>query len=305
MIGEIINQPSHVAKEIKQELLDNAAEEVVKQHSTECALTKFFTERQSETRLRIEDVRSLVTTDQASHPSSTAPSSIHETSNVLPVVTPVSQPLPVVTSTCPLSAESENITTLEKLPVVTITNQTLPVVTAKHTATATTDTQSAEPTKLDTLPVVTTISGTDTVVHVENAASLTPADTTPKQLVSDTPVAHAVESSTVAEMHPDPTLSLTPHVYRYYDVLNVTQDDIVSISHEELVTRTCDVSLDQLSQTDIEDIQSYLKGKEGTDQETPEQDVPKHLTGKSKCCSHRPVRKPSKERIKAQKIIQH
>ena len=315
VIGEIINQPSHIAKEIKQELLDNAAKEVVKRHSTECALTKFVTEKQNDIGLRIEDVHSLVTAEKASRPTETASLPVvASTPEPVPVVTPTPEPVPVVTST----VEPDTRNNLEPLPVVSTTTQPLPVVTTTHTVTA-----SSKPLDTDTttkpLPVVTanrtavSCSGTlateftsqatlperrpvtceSSELCEEIAEHSKQSDTTLNKLVSGASVSHVAE----------PTL-LAPHVYRYYDVLNVMQDDIVSISHEELVTRTCDVSLDRLSQSDIEDIQSYLKGNKCVETEAGEDDVIKDPKKKVKRRSHRPLRKPSKERIHAQKIIQ-
>ena len=67
IIGHITNQPPLLAKQIKQEFIDMAAYNVLQKHTHECALNKFVQEHQSETGLRIKDVRTLITADNTTN----------------------------------------------------------------------------------------------------------------------------------------------------------------------------------------------------------------------------------------------
>ena len=86
VIGQIIDKPAEVSKAIKQELIDDAALAVVERHSSQCTLTRFIQEKQSNCGLRIEDVRSLLVADDASRVKVTSEST------PLPVVTDTSAP---------------------------------------------------------------------------------------------------------------------------------------------------------------------------------------------------------------------
>ena len=84
----------------------------------------------------------------------------------------------------------------------------------------------------------------------------------------------------------------------YYNVLSPEEDEIVSISHDDIMSNVCEVSLERLSSTDLEEIQATLKG---TDTSTDLSDV---LDSKPKIKpSHRPLKRPSKECLHAQRII--
>ena len=67
IIGHITNQPPLLAKQIKQEFIDTAAYNVLQKHTHDCALNEFVQERQSETGLCIEDVRTLITADNSTN----------------------------------------------------------------------------------------------------------------------------------------------------------------------------------------------------------------------------------------------
>ena len=66
VIGHIIDKLASVSKAIKQELIDKTAQALVEQHSSQCAITHFVHEKQSDTGLCIEDVRSLLVAEDAS-----------------------------------------------------------------------------------------------------------------------------------------------------------------------------------------------------------------------------------------------
>ena len=73
VIGHITSQPPYLAKQIKQEIIDTAAQNVMEKHTQDCALNKFIQEWQSDTGLCIEDVRTLITADTTSWAIKTEP----------------------------------------------------------------------------------------------------------------------------------------------------------------------------------------------------------------------------------------
>ena len=83
----------------------------------------------------------------------------------------------------------------------------------------------------------------------------------------------------------------------YYNVMTADYEDIISISHDDIVSNKCDVTLEKLSDQDIKDIQVYLRGNQKLQDDTEEIKLPKHLKEQKRRVSHRPGRKPSKERI--------
>ena len=90
----------------------------------------------------------------------------------------------------------------------------------------------------------------------------------------------------------------------YYEVLTTDEEDIISISHDDIISNKCDVTLDKLSDQDIEDIQVYMRGEQECPEETINIKLPRHLKEQKRKLSHRPSRKPSKDQIKAKKMIQ-
>ena len=119
------------------------------------------------------------------------------------------------------------------------------------------------------------------------------AETEPLPVV--TPTANTSTATSVEEM---PTNKCT-----YYDVMMVDEEDIISISHDEIISNKCDVTLDKLSEQDIADIQQYMQGKQKPREIEKTIKLPRHLKEYKRKTSHRPRRKPSKERIRAQQII--
>ena len=66
VVSHLIDQPGPIAKEIKQELLDSAAQLIASKHSSSCQLSQFVHEK-GVTGLRIEDVQSLIDVDEQSN----------------------------------------------------------------------------------------------------------------------------------------------------------------------------------------------------------------------------------------------
>ena len=67
IIGELIAQPDHIAKSIKQEMLDTAATalEITSKHSPSCELNKYVNKHGGISSLQIEDVKTLMSADRA------------------------------------------------------------------------------------------------------------------------------------------------------------------------------------------------------------------------------------------------
>ena len=83
----------------------------------------------------------------------------------------------------------------------------------------------------------------------------------------------------------------------YYEVLMVEQDDIIHISKADILSRQCNVTLDKLTDSDIE----ALCTSKGTQQH--DSSIDSEPPAKKKPTSHRLRRKLSKERMAAQQII--
>ena len=73
VLGHITSQPPYLAKQIKQEIIDTAAQNVMEKHTQDCALYKFIQEWQNDTGLCIEDVKTLITADTTSRAIKTEP----------------------------------------------------------------------------------------------------------------------------------------------------------------------------------------------------------------------------------------
>ena len=157
VIGHLISQPKHISKELKQELIDSAAQTVVGRHSSQCELSRFVHERQSDTGLHIEDVRSLMTVDDQSRSQPTVPVC---TADPLPVVTapvstaqPPTRPLPVVTPIMQMEQPIAPIESVQSTPQ----SLPLPVVTIPGVSRDTTDASTSDLTMgISTAPVTHT-----------------------------------------------------------------------------------------------------------------------------------------------------
>ena len=65
VVGHLITQPGPIAKEIKQELLDSAAQTIASKHTSSCQLSQFVQEK-GLPGIRIEDVWSLLDANEQS-----------------------------------------------------------------------------------------------------------------------------------------------------------------------------------------------------------------------------------------------
>ena len=100
----------------------------------------------------------------------------------------------------------------------------------------------------------------------------------------------------------------------YYEVLTPEGDDVIHISHEDIMSRNCSVSLENLSVNDIKELQECTKGRipetESTsdNQSSSEQKTTSDTdwvpSPKKKVTpSNRPCKAPSRARLAAQKMI--
>ena len=370
VVGHIIDQPGLIAKEIKQELLDTAAQSIASKHSSSCQINQFV-QGKGVTGIRIEDVRSLLDADE--NASSTMVSQDIAQRQALPEELDKlnkSQPqstrwsriqhkrIPIEDETSAIQTNQEslnvvtNITTAAAAPLSTVTHpsvsqshltQPLSVVTASPimptltmevnaaslciaTHSSVIQGQTTQPLSVVTThPVETQTDSSKSLSETTAPATTdtsTVATTIPLCVVTDQTITQhrseqplsVVTASATAETPSsseiDKTLSMVtpsetgakapvdcPASYRYYDVLTPEEDDIVSISHQEIMERQCNVTLDQLDPADIEDIQQKLRPRTvDTTPSTADQCSPL----KKKRESHRPLRHPSKLRIAAQ-----
>ena len=86
---------------------------------------------------------------------------------------------------------------------------------------------------------------------------------------------------------------------KYYQVLTPSQDDVVCISHMDIMKSRCTVQLEQINasiitstETGVPIIPSQSSSTESSDTKTPK-----------KKPSYQPKRKPSRARVRAQQII--
>ena len=99
------------------------------------------------------------------------------------------------------------------------------------------------------------------------------------------------------------TADVSTFEHIYYDVLNLEGDELFSLSHRNIMARTCKVNLEQLTETDVLNIKKALNperpddiAKEGDPYVGLESAKPKRL-------SHHPMKRPSRERLRAQQLI--
>ena len=178
VIGHITSQPPYLAKQIKQEIIDMAAQTVMEKHTQDCALNKFIQEWQRDTGLHIEDERTLITADTTSWAIKTEPI------ESLSLNTEISQR--VVTEPTLETQQESNNSEMIKAP---------------------------EP--LHWLSAI-------------NTTSEQPLDTT---------------------------------TAKYYEVLTPSEDDTISLCHNNIVANKCSVNLEKLSNDDIEQINATLRNK--------------------------------------------
>ena len=113
IIGHLLNQPADVAKNIKQELLDTTAQQVLGRHESECEISQYLRTRDSEG-INVQDIQKALTAE-----------TLHKETQALSMVTnlPASQPSQE-TSTTPALCEVTTLAAEMQIPDQT----SLPVV---------------------------------------------------------------------------------------------------------------------------------------------------------------------------------
>ena len=340
VIGHITSQPPYLAKQIKQEIIDMAAQNVMEKHTQDCALNKFIQEQQSDTGLCIEDVRTLITADTTSRAIKTEPieslsSNVESSLCVVMDPTPETQqePLLVVMATAKKALINPN-PVMEPLLVVTtglsldqpgltkyaydgtttrwshLLNRPVPVspketrescnielmnqpvfpepeieipeVQSPSNTTIITTTHGNSPVSdqcttasISSTAVNTTIHGNTSVLkdttHGNNPDTVstdTICGNTPSIVSTDTTSSNNSEMVKAPEpLHLLPAISTTIEqplettTSKYYEVLTPNEDDIISLCHNNIMANKCSVSLEKLSNDDIEQINATLRNK--------------------------------------------
>ena len=85
IIGKLLLQPDHIAKEIKQDLIDDVAHRIADRHMDSCEISQYIQEKDKTIGLCIEDVRHLLSAEKPPNEDTT---SVSTTS--LPVVMQIS-----------------------------------------------------------------------------------------------------------------------------------------------------------------------------------------------------------------------
>ena len=85
----------------------------------------------------------------------------------------------------------------------------------------------------------------------------------------------------------------------YYDILTPEKDDIVSISHDDIISNKCEVSLEKLSVSDLDEIKANPR-KKGEDNNSSLSSPEEKPIKKISLCPHK---RPSTARMRAQKLI--
>ena len=84
---------------------------------------------------------------------------------------------------------------------------------------------------------------------------------------------------------------------KYYDILTPDKDDIMSISHEDIVSNKCEVSLEKLSNNDLEEIKSTLRNQSDDSSSSPSSSDVKPTKKVSLCpCKHTSMAKMRAQR---------
>ena len=367
VVGHLIDQPGPIAKEIKQELLDTAAQSIASKHTSSCQLTQFVHEREF-TGFRIEDVRSLLHADEQSDLTSVINKEQDSSDSQPQTVPTVEKPtmrwsrvlhrsVPVDTATTDTIDSPQTSATTTDLNLSTTepeqqNTKTLSVVTTARTP-ASVDTVASQILPVSGVPVSSpsdkalsvvtthTVPKNTEILNVVTDADTDPVASNPGELVEPLSVVTTNKSATNTETlnvvtgtctastplntdAPEPLNMVTPSSstrmehessgtttgeaceislpssFRYYDVLTPEEDNIISISHQELMDRQCNVTLEKLNPEDIAEITGKIATKDPSDNAT-DQDTWKTVKRKKK--SHRPLRHPSKSRMAAQKQI--
>ena len=322
-IGELISKPDHIAKAIKQEMLDTTmtAIDITHKHSSTCELNKYVERHGGIDNLPIEDIRTLVQADQAVFPEMismtistkipdtgerAASSTVHtepqpSTEDILPMVT--SPSLTTTTTIHDISADS----TLTKtpLPVVTLLGPSLVKETMPAVMTAMLLHMVTEPTTDSNIGIVT--------ASTPLTDSRTSTSEISKQLKWSRILNRPVELVPTAEAGgednelPQPITTGNPGqsitadnpgtnlTDKYYQVLTPSQDDVVCISHMDILNSRCTVQLEWLNKNTIRSLETGVSTllSQSSSTESSDTKVPK----KKPC--YQPKRKLSRARVRA------
>ena len=238
----------------------------------------------------------------------------------LPVVTGTSSALSVVTtaltSVSPLSTTPAALSMPNTaLPVATGVISALPVVTAIPTNVPPSNTTSAAAPKPSAEPeapkAVSTLAAT-TVTSVPSGISslmLPPVTTHSLSPLTSTltDVLHGVaglsptvcpEMNTNISTKVDNPLLGNINVHKYYDMVNIHDNELIHLHHSDIMSRVCEVKLTRISSPTITEGQTETV-EESSSESTTDQDIAKRPKKKTT----RPLRKPSAARIASQKHI--
>ena len=235
----------------------------------------------------------------------------------LPVVTPDTEagsnallPLPVVTEQTETNINTPLlvVTTSSSLTPCSMyephTSAPLPVVT-HPTEPLVVSTPPEPPADVDILKKTPLVS--DKSMPAASGAITAIEPSIPLPVVMETPMVKVTTTPPFPVVTPLPDV-MHDHPPTVFEVLTPEQDELVSIPMQDIMSRRCTVDLDKLNVKDVQDIKTYLKGEEvkpteKTMDSAETEELPMPLLKKKKRPSHRPGRKASKDRLRAQKHI--
>ena len=226
------------------------------------------------------------------------------------------------------SQPGDSIPTEPALPVVTTDGDGYVTILPDTNSEANVDSSSNEPPTLSTIEPLHMVTEDQSLAPPElMPISITPVDDSNMIGYSEQTeyLEEPPETVTTSSDIPDitnksgPRMTSSPkHVGAsvYYEVLTPEGDDMVHISHRDIMSRSCSVSIQNLSENDIKELQEINKGhtpetestsdnlsssEQKTTSDTDWVPSPK----KRVTPSNRPHKQPSRARLAAQKIINH
>ena len=156
------------------------------------------------------------------------------------------------------------------------------------------------------LTLTTTCGNSPDTIETEGPSSVTPATLCGNNISTDIPGTmhgnRTCEDMTKIEQTPSNIASkqiTNVSTSIYYDILTPEEDDIVSISHDDIISNKCEVSLEKLSVSDLEEIKANLR-KKGEDNNSSLSSPEETPIKKISLC---PRKRPSTARMRAQKLI--
>ena len=299
--------------------------DITHKHSSTCELNKYVERHGGIDNLQVEDIRTLVQADQAVFPEMipmtistkipdtgerAASSAVHtepqpSKEDILSVVTN-----PSLTATTPIHDISADSTcTKTPLPVVTPLDPSLGKETMPAVMTATPLHVVTEPTTNSSIGIV--------APSTPLTVSRTSASETSKQLMWSRILNRPVELVPTAEAGgednelPQPISSGNPGqsitadnpgtnlTDKYYEVLTPSQDDVVCISHMDILNSRCTVQLERLNKNTIRSLETGVSTLPSQSSSTESSDT---KVPKKKSC-YQPKMKLSRDRVRAQQII--